>query len=217
MTSFSPATLDKPAIYRLLTGLVVPRPIAFVSTLSAEGTPNLAPFSFFTVVSVMPPMLGIAVGKRQGISQKDTLTNITATGEFVINVVSEDIAEQMNTASLDWAPEVDEFVVSGLTAVNDTVAVKPPRILESPAQFECRHERSIEFEDYVFVIGKVEHIHVADGLFDAQSRIDPARLRPLGRLAGALYCRTRDIFALERNADNPEKHGPAPSKTPAPG
>lgn len=206
MPSFAPAALDKPAIYKLLTGLVVPRPIAFVSTLSAEGTPNLAPFSFFTVVSVQPPMLGIAVGKRQGTSQKDTLTNIAATGEFVINVVNEEIAEPMNTASLDWAPEIDEFVVSGLTAVHDSVAVKPPRVRESPAQFECRHERTIEFEDYCFIIGKVEHIHVQDRLFDAQSRIDPERLKPVGRLAGLLYCRVRDIFALERNADTPEKH-----------
>ena len=124
-------------IYRLLTGVIVPRPIAFVSTVSRDGIRNLAPFSFFTAISANPPVICFSpmVRNRQA-SQKDTLHNIEATREFVVNIVSESIAEQMNRTSADYPPEVDEFIEAGLTPLaSDLVA--PPRVGESLVSMEC--------------------------------------------------------------------------------
>ena len=201
--AFRTSELEAPAIYRLLTGLVLPRPIAFVSTVSPDGVPNLAPFSFFTVASADPPVLAISIDLRYGHETKDTLSNIATSGEFVVNIASENLAESVNTASLDWAPDIDEFEKAGLTAVRDNLVVKPPRVAESPAQFECRHLQNVEFGKWTLVLGEVVAIRCREDLLDARLRVDVAALNPLGRLAGNDYCRVGDRFTVERAADSP--------------
>lgn len=210
--AFRTTELEAPAIYRLLTGLVLPRPIAFVSTVSPDGIANLAPFSFFTVASADPPVLAISIDLRYGHETKDTMRNIAANGEFVVNIASEDLAESVNTASLDWPPEVDEFAKAGLTAVRDNLVVKPPHVGESPAQFECRHVQSVEFGKWTLVLGEVLAIRCREDLVNERLRVDVDALKPLGRLAGNDYCRIRDRFTVERNADSPGLMKPVTQK-----
>ena len=135
--TIDPATIDTRTTYKLMIGMIVPRPIAFVSTVSAAGVLNLAPFSFFTGLGANPPAVCFCPSNRADGSHKDTLVNIEATGEFVVNMVSEAIAEQMNLTSGEYPPDVDEFALSGLTPT-PSQAVKPPRVRESPAAMECR-------------------------------------------------------------------------------
>ena len=187
-----------------MTGLVVPRPIALISTLSPNGVANLAPFSFFTILSMVPPMIGVSIGARAGDQRKDTLANIEATGEFVVNVVSRPIAEPMNMASLDWDADVDEFEISGLTPLFDTLAVKAPRVAESPAQLECRLAQTMPVGDYTFVIGEVLAIHRRHDVCENRSHVNQDRLEAVGRMAGSTYCTTTDHFSIQRNADSPE-------------
>ena len=205
MISVAAKSLSSAQLYRLLAGLVVPRPIAFISTLSTTGVRNLAPFSFFTVLNAAPPILGVSIDRRYGTEPKDTLVNIEATGEFVINIVSEGLAEAMNLASLDWRPQVDEFVEAGLDARADNLFVQSPRVAASPGQFECRLVRSISFGSYTLVAGEVVAFHYAERLFDDKLRIDYDELRAVGRLTGSMYCRTHDRFSIERTADSPDK------------
>jgi flavin reductase (DIM6/NTAB) family NADH-FMN oxidoreductase RutF len=188
-------------VYKLLIGAVVPRPIAFVSTLSRDGIPNLAPFSFFTAVSANPPVVCFCPVRRPGSNPyKDTLSNILATREFVVNVVSEEFAEKMNACSADFPPEVDEFEASGLTPIASDL-VKPPRVAESHIHMECKLYLTIEFGELPgsgnLVLGEVVRFHVDDQYFD-DFKIDPDKLRPIGRMAGATYTRTTDWFDMLR-------------------
>jgi flavin reductase (DIM6/NTAB) family NADH-FMN oxidoreductase RutF len=198
-----PASSAPRDVYRLMTALIVPRPIAFVSTLDPLGGRNLAPFSFFTGVSADPPVICFSpiVRGRDG-AVKDTLRNIEATGEFVTNIVSEDFKEQMNACSADVPPEVDEFVLSGLTALASDL-VKPPRVAEARASMECRLLQVVHISGKPLggsiVVGEVVRFHVEDALFD-NFTVDPDLLRPIGRLGGPLYARTTDRFVLERPA-----------------
>jgi flavin reductase (DIM6/NTAB) family NADH-FMN oxidoreductase RutF len=195
-----PANTEPRNVYKLLIGAIVPRPIAFVSTISADGILNLAPFSFFTAASANPPVVCFAPSTRNAGQKKDTLRNIEATGEFVVNVVSEAIAEQMNLCSADFPPEVDEFAASGLTPLPSDL-VKPPRVRESHINMECRLMQVV----YVsakpmggsLVIGEVIRFHVDDSIVDNYV-IDPGKLRPIGRMGGPAYTRTTDRFDLER-------------------
>lgn len=207
--AYRTSELEPPMIYRMLTGLVLPRPIAFVSTLSEDGTANLAPFSFFTVASADPPVLAISIDLRYGHQVKDTLRNIAANGEFVVNVATEGLAQSVNIASLDWQPEVDEFAKAGLTAVCDNLVVKPPRVGESPAQFECRHRQSIEFGKWTLVLGEVLAFRCREDMIDARMRVDVDALKPLGRLSGNDYCGVRERFTVARDADSPGLMTPA--------
>ncbi len=196
-----PAAQDYRNIYKLMVGIIVPRPIAFVSSLSPEGTRNLAPFSFFTAISANPPVICFSPMVRGGDgSHKDTLRNVRATGEFVVNVVSEDFSEQMNLCSPEYPPDVDEFEKSGLTALASEV-VKPPRVAESRAQMECRLVQIVDVSAKPLggsiVLGEVLRFHVAEELFD-NFKIDPDKLRPIGRMGGPTYTRTTDRFDLER-------------------
>ena len=192
-------------IYKLLVGSVVPRPIAFVSSMDADGIRNLAPFSFFTVASANPPivcfcpmMRGAATGGLQ--STKDTLRNIIATREFVVNIVLEEFAEKMNACSAELPPEVDEFLVSGLTPVASDV-VRPPRVAESQVQMECRLQQVIHVSTEPLggslVLGEVLRFHVSASLLE-NFRIDPEKLQAIGRMAGSTYARTHDRFDMER-------------------
>jgi flavin reductase (DIM6/NTAB) family NADH-FMN oxidoreductase RutF len=196
-----PDATDTRNVYKLMIGVIVPRPIAFVSTLSADGIPNLAPFSFFTGVSANPPvicfspMIRSTDGKR-----KDTLNNIEATREFVVNIVSEEFAEKMNVCSGEYPPEVDEFKVSGLTPLPSDL-VKPARVAESHVNMECRLVQIVHVSPKPLggsiVLGEVLRFHVDDALFD-DFRIDPDKLRAFGRMGGTSYARTTDRFDLVR-------------------
>ena len=197
---FDPSQMDMPGVYKLLSGLVVPQPIGFASTLSAEGVFNLAPFSFFIAITPSPPHVAISVGTRSG-QTKDTLANIRHTGEFVINTVSAEIVEQMNQTSGDWPPQMSEFTVSGLTPVPSDI-VRPPRVAEAPANMECVARQIIPVGGPPYgahlVIGEVVRFHVRDCLVGERGNIDLAALQAVGRLAGAWYCSTDDQFELDR-------------------
>jgi len=184
--------------YKLLVGAVVPRPIAFVSTISPEGVANLSPFSFFTVASANPPVLCFTASFRE--PRKDTLVNIRATKEFVVNIVSEEFAAKMNVTSAEYSYGVDEFAMSGLTAAPSDL-VRPPRVKESHVNMECRLLQTIEVSNQpmggTLILGEVVRFHVDDALLE-DFRIDPEKLGAVGRMAGNTYCRTKDRFELVR-------------------
>ncbi len=206
------AAMSSTDVYKLLVGSVVPRPIAFVSTLSADGVPNLAPFSFFNVLAPDPPIVHVSIGRRADGSRKDTAANAVQTGELVINVVSEDLAERMNLASGEWPPEVNEFGVAGLTPLASR-RVRPARVAESPIQMECHLERVVTLGEgprvWDVLFARVVYCHVRDELYD-RGRIDAARLRPLARLAGDYYAHIADIFAMRRPVVPPADGAPRP-------
>ena len=196
-----PATSQPRDVYKLLVGAIVPRPIAFVSTLSADGVLNLAPFSFFTAISANPPVICFSPMIRSSDGhKKDTLRNIEATGEFVVNVVSEEFAAQMNVCSQEFPPEVDEFAVSGLTPLASE-AVKPPRVAESHINMECRLIQIVDVSSKPLggsiVLGEVLRFHIHDALFD-NYKIDPGKLHPIGRMGGPTYTRTTGRFDMSR-------------------
>lgn len=196
--TIDPGTTPSISIYKLMIGSIVPRPIAFVSTLSASGIRNLAPFSFFNGVCADPPVVCFAVSARN--PDKDTLVNIRAAGEFVVNFVSEEIAEAMNLTAGEYPPEVDEFEVSGLTPEPSDL-VHPPRVRESRVSMECKLQQIVNVSDRPLgaslVLGEVVRFHVDDRLFE-DFRIDPEELRAVGRMGGNFYTRTRDRFEMIR-------------------
>jgi flavin reductase (DIM6/NTAB) family NADH-FMN oxidoreductase RutF len=195
-----PAAIAPANTYKLLVGAVVPRPIAFVSTMSPEGVANLAPFSFFTVASANPPVLCFTASYRE--PSKDTLRNVRATEEFVVNIVSEEFAEKMNVTSGDYPYGVDEFAVAGLTPVESDL-VRPPRVKESHVNMECKLLQTIEVSNRplggTLILGEVVRFHIDDAIVE-EFRIDPDGLAAVGRMAGNTYTRTRERFDLIRPA-----------------
>jgi flavin reductase (DIM6/NTAB) family NADH-FMN oxidoreductase RutF len=206
MRSFDPANESVLNIYKLMIGAIVPRPIAFVSSIDANGIRNLAPFSYFTAVSADPPVVLFCPSVRNEdperglLAHKDTLRNIVTNREFVINAVTESLAERMNRTSAQVPPEIDEFELAGLTPIPSEL-IKPPRVAESPVQMECRLHQIVEVSDRPaggsVVMGEVLRFHVREDLFD-NFRIDPDKLAAIGRMGGPTYVRTRDRFDLER-------------------
>ena len=205
MHTFDPAKCASRHVYKLMTGIIVPRPVALVSTVDARGIANLAPFSFFTGVGSAPPTVLFcpalrAAGKGEPGQRKDTLSNVEETGEFVVNVVSEAIAAAANATAAEVAPEVDEFELAGLTP-QASEAVRPPRVAESPAQMECKMLQVIYTSQAagsgVIVLGEVVRFHVREDLVD-DFRVDPAGLDAVGRMAGNTWVRTRDRIELIR-------------------
>jgi len=190
-----PSELDSVSVYKLLAGAVVPRPIAWVSTRSQEGILNLAPFSFFTVASRQPPMLAISIGPRTNGEEyaKDTLTNIRETKEFVINMVSVELANAMHETAINHPPEVDEFARSGVTPA-DSEIIKAPRVAESKISMECTVEQILELGSDYLVIGQMHRYHVEDDLIH-NGRIDLEKLDPLARMAGN-FCQIGPLFEL---------------------
>ena len=177
--------------YRLLTSIIVPRPIAWVSTVSADGTRNLAPHSYFNGVSSAPPMVMFSA-ELSG----DTAANIRSTGEFVVNTVSVTLAEPMETTAAAVDSSVDEFALAGLTPVAAT-DVRPPLVDESPASLECVVRDARPFGDSLMVVGEVVRFHFAPGLMGDTGRLEPERLDPLGRL-GKAYTPLGKIFRQDR-------------------
>jgi flavin reductase (DIM6/NTAB) family NADH-FMN oxidoreductase RutF len=201
---FRPGDIDPLRFYGYMIGAIVPRPIAFVSSESKEGVRNLAPFSFFTVASVDPPVVCFSPLVRGDGQRKDTVKNIEATDEFVLNIVSESFAREVNACSAEVDSDVDEFQLSGLTPVPSKL-VKPARVAESHIHFECRRREIIRFGDKPLagnlVLGDVLLIDIDEAMITevgGLQLIDPAKLRSFGRMAGAAYARTTDLFELER-------------------
>lgn len=190
-----PRTTPPGDFYRFMIGVVVPRPIAFVSTMDAQGRLNVAPFSYFNAITNQPPLLGISINRRRG-EPKDTLRNIEQTGEFVVNTVDEALGERMVRTSGDWPEDVDEFRLTGLTPVPSEL-VKPPRVGESPVSMECRLHRIIELGASFFVVGEIVIAHVKDEVL-TDGRVDIAKLRPLGRLGGDGYSVVREVIHMPR-------------------
>ena len=200
---YLPDQTDPARLYKLVAGLVVPRPIALVSTVDRDGRANLAPFSWFNAVSTDPPYLCVSIGRHAVDRAKDTLNNILATGEFVVNLVGEAIAQQQDACAHAHPPGVDEFQASGLTPAPASL-VRPPCVAESKAWFECRLAQALPLprSSYTLVLGEVAAIHVDSDVVGAEGRIDMAALRGVGRLAGRNYCRLGDAFSLEHDSFN---------------
>ena len=187
-------------VYKLLISTVTPRPIAWVSSIDDQGIVNLAPFSFFNVVSVNPPVLGFSPLLDGTGKSKDTLNNIRNTREFVVNVVSHHIADAMNQTSAPYEHHVDELQQTGLTAMSSSL-VKPPSVQEAMVHYECRLHDLISFGNDPLagnlILGQICHIHVNDELKDGD-RINVSKLDTVGRMEGSYYSTTRDRFAIDR-------------------
>lgn len=188
-------------VYSLLVGIVAPRPIGWVTTLDLEGRVNLAPFSFFNLFGANPPVVVFSPTIRRNGTRKDTLLNVEATGEFVINAAVESLAEAVNLSSTELPPGESEVDLSRLTLAASHL-VKPPRIAESPAHLECKVRQIVSIGDGPMsgnlVIGEVVAIHLEDAMLDDAKKVDPRKLKLIARLGGDWYCRSTDLFALKR-------------------
>lgn len=188
------ATLDRTATYKLMTGSIVPRPVAWITTRSAQGVVNAAPYSAYTLISPDPPTVGFLSSKKNG--DKDSARNIRATGEFVVNVANEDLVVQMHNSSAVLPPEMSEPAEFGIELA-DSVMVAPPRIKASPICFECRLVQMNDFgnEPHTLIMGQIVHFYVADGLYE-NGRIDQMKLRPIARIGGPTYARLGEFIHL---------------------
>lgn len=198
---FDPQKIETSLAYKLLSGTVVPRPIGWISTVDENGTYNLAPYSFFNVFSADPPHVIFGSGRR-GNGNKDSVSNIMETGEFVVNLVSEFNVEAMNITATELPPEVDEFQLANLTPLPSRM-VKPPRVAESHVHLECEMVHHYRVEESrgdgsIIIIGRVHMMHINDDILTENYRIDYGAYKPVGRLAGGGYCRVNDIFTLDR-------------------
>jgi flavin reductase (DIM6/NTAB) family NADH-FMN oxidoreductase RutF len=190
--------IDPKIRYKLLSATVTPRPIAWVSTLDEAGRTNAAPFSFFNAFGEDPAIVGFSILHRSPGDPKDTGRNIARSGQFVVNLVSDDNLEQMNVSAIEFGPDVDEFAVAGLTAVPSTM-VRPPRIGESKVAFECRLMQTVKLGAMrTLVLGEVLLMHVQDGLVIDRERgwVDTRGLRLVGRTSAGSYVRTNDVIEL---------------------
>ena len=190
-----PQVVSPGAMYHFLTGAVVPRPIAFVSTVGRGGLFNVAPFSYFNVLTNRPPLVGISINRR-GETPKDTLRNIQETGDFVVNIVDEALSARAVEASGDWPEEVDEFAIAGLTPLASDL-VRSPRVGESSINLECKVHRIIELGHTHFIVGEIVRAHVRDDVL-TDGRVDVAKLKPVGRLGGDGYSVVREVLHLPR-------------------
>jgi flavin reductase (DIM6/NTAB) family NADH-FMN oxidoreductase RutF len=183
--------------YKLTTGLIVPRPIGWIGTVSPTGVHNVAPYSFFNVVSGLPPTFVFSPGRS---GRKDTLDNVREIGEFTVNVVTEEVAEAMNATSATFERDVDEFAACGLTAVPSS-SIRPPMVGECKANIECVVTQIVDIGHVEhgngLVIGEAVEIHVADHLLDG-TRVNQAELKSIGRHVGNMYSRSTDLFELIR-------------------
>ena len=179
--------IDKKRIYKLMTSTIVPRPIAWVSTVSKEGIFNVAPFSYFAGVSSSPPLLMISIGSKETGEKKDTWKNIEETGEFVINIVTKELLEKMNITSVAFEESVDEFQEANLTP-EPSLTVKAPRIKESPINIECRKFEILNIGKMGIIFGEILNFHIKDELLNEKGYVDTKKIEIVGRLGGADYC-----------------------------
>ncbi len=198
-----PATLAAEQSYRLLTGVVVPRPIAWVTTRSDQGTVNLAPFSAFTFVSPKPPMLAISIGHKAGV-YKDTARNILNREAFVVHIAHRGLVEPLHMSSVEHPPDISEVKHLGL-ATADCVRVDVPRLVDAPIAMECKLRHCIEFGETRsrLLVGEVVMFHFRDGLLH-NGKVETAQLDPLCRLAGPRYAALGEIITMQPVAQTPK-------------
>ncbi len=196
-----PASLDGKERHKLLNGVIVPRPIGWISTVDADGVSNLAPFSWFQVVSSTPPVVMFSSGARNG-GLKDTAANALATGNFVVNIVSADLLEAMNATSIEAPAEVDEFAYANLEAA-PSERVAAPRVASAPVALECEtmHHFEIPSGGNTVIFGQVVLAHVRDDLRDENGYIDMSGLNPVARLAGNDYALLGELVTVARPGD----------------
>ena len=195
---FDISGLDASQRYDLMTSVVVPRPIALVTTLGADGAVNAAPFSCYNVLAYHPPVVFLGVDAKSDGDPKDTARNIAETKEFVVNVVGEDIVERMGICGIGFPPGTNELECAGLTAT-PALRVAVPRIAESPVNLECRHLMTLALgsDDRSIILGEVVHAGVRDDLVDPETGfVESERINPVGRLNRTWYVRTRDRFEI---------------------
>jgi flavin reductase (DIM6/NTAB) family NADH-FMN oxidoreductase RutF len=196
----SPESRSRQDIYKILIGTVLPRPIAWVSTVDPSGNINLAPFSFFTVASVNPPILCFSPLLQENAIEKDTLANINQTGEFVVNIVSYGLAQTMNRTSGPYPSDVNEFDMAGVTSKQSTF-VEPPCVADSLVNFECKLQQIIPLGSEPMagnlILGKVCNIHIHPDIV-RNGEVDNEALDAIGRLGGNMYTTIRDCFEMER-------------------
>lgn len=202
MPVIDPAAVPARDVYFHMISAIVPRPIAWVSTVNAEGAVNLAPFSFFTGITSTPPTLCICVGNRRDGRPKDTAANIEATGAFVVNVVPQRLGDAMVQTSAEYDPGESELSAVGLTEAPSLV-VAPPRVAESPIQFECTLHQVVPIvhEGHItnrMFIGRIERIHLDKEVLDERGFADPLKLDAIGRMGGHNYTLTREVYAAPR-------------------
>lgn len=198
---FTTQETDEKLLYKLLTGTIIPRPIGWISTVDKKGINNLAPFSYFNMVSSDPPCVMFST-RRDNNKNKDTLNNVLETEEFVVNLVTHEIVEKMNATSAAVASDIDEFKLAELTPI-DSVLVKPKRVKESLVHFECEkiHHYFIDNDSNggaCVVIGKIKLIHIDDLILLENNYIDLDKYKPVARLAGSNYGTLGEIFSIKR-------------------
>ena len=196
-----PATSTIQDVYHYLIGVVTPRPIAWVTTLSPAGVVNLAPFSFFNAFGANPPIVAFSPTLRRDGSKKDTLLNLETLGEFVVHAAVAPLAEAVNLTSAELPRDVSEVGRAGLSTM-PSVKVKPPRIAESPVAMECVVRQIIPFGNGPIapnlVIGEVVLMHIDDAVLDGKGGVDPRKLKTVARLGGSFWCHTSDLFEQKR-------------------
>ncbi len=202
-SSFDLSAMSTGDGYKLIASLVMPRPIAWITSVNGSGTVNAAPYSFFNLVSADPPLAAVGFSAASDREGKDTLANVRATGELVINLVSEELAEAMNLTAINAPRGTDEAALAGLaTAASEQVG--PPRIVAAPVSMECRTFQRIEpSAKSTILLARILQVHVRRDAFldEARLHIDPDVLRLVGRMhGGGGYCRTRDLFELDRTS-----------------
>ena len=201
-----PKELEEKEQYKLMTGSIVPRPIALVTTMGPKGA-NAAPFSLFNMVGSDPCMLMFSVGNQGDGTEKDTIQNIRHLGEFVVHICNEAIADQMNICATDYPTGINELDQARLTTI-PAIKVRPPRIKEAPVQMECKLIKIVDFGSrHHVVFGEVVLFHFHDGIVNERFHVDVEKLNPIGRLSGTAYTRVSDIFCLERQflAETPKQ------------
>lgn len=196
-----PQETSQKNIYKILTGAVIPRPIGWISSISEDGIPNLAPFSFFNAVGEDPPHVMFST-VRTGDKNKDTLNNVLATKQFVVNMATEELVEAMNATSIELPPDGNEFEYAGLTPI-PSVKVKPFRVKESPITFECELVHHYNLEDHknggaTIMIGRIVMFHVDESVLLDDYKINMETYRPVARLAGSNYAKLGEIFSIKR-------------------
>ena len=199
---FDPNELEQSAIYKLLTGAIIPRPIGWISTIDESGINNLAPFSYFNMVGDDPPHVMFST-RRDNNSNKDTLNNVLATQQFVVNMVTEELVEPMNATSQHLPAEVDEFELVGLTPIAST-KVKPMRVKESLVNFECELVHHYFLENHkqggaCVMVGRIVMMHYDDSILLENHKINMETYKPIARLAGSNYSKIGEVFSVKRN------------------
>lgn len=202
LVTLVPEDMERRDAHRIMLSVIVPRPIAWISSLGADGSLNLAPYSFFNGVSGHPPVVMFSVSQRSerfGGGVKDTLRNVQETGEFVVNLVDETLAAAMNQTSGEWDYDINEFEQAGLVAVPSRM-VKPPRVGGAPVAMEAKVHQVVPVDGSTntIVLGRIICYHIREDLVRPEGLVDAARMRPIARLGGPEYARLGEVFTMER-------------------